>query len=171
MKLSSKSMERPASLRRRSIYAELRGQVTAPASKNTPARPGPRHNGSIGIIVQGQLRQVLVADKTVPFVVQRGDDLGSGRVQQATGSRLSLKDAGGIQIGEGPLVALTRLLVGARAGNGRGQRVAGPGQHADPLGPRRAPVAQLVGVGGPGPQPIPPAMAETPDRIHAVRAG
>src|SRR5713226_8003033 len=119
-------MERSASLRRRSIYAELRGQFTAPASQNTPARPGPRHNGSIGIIVQGQLRQVLVADKTVPFVVQRGDDLGGGRVQQATGSRLSLKDAGGIQIGEGPLVALTRLLVGAGAGNGRGQRVVGP---------------------------------------------
>src|SRR5713101_9026313 len=99
-------MERPASLRRRSIYAELRGQATAPASANTPAQRRLRHNGDISTIVQGQLRQVLVADKTVPFVVQRGDDLGGGRVQQATGSRLSLKDAGGIQIGEGPLVAL-----------------------------------------------------------------
>src|SRR5712691_11646430 len=89
-------------------YAELRGQATAPASANTPAQRRLRHNGDISTIVQGQLRQVLVADKTVPFVVQRGDDLGGGRVQQATGSRLSLKDAGGIQIGEGPLVALTR---------------------------------------------------------------
>jgi hypothetical protein len=35
----------------RSIYAGLCGQATAPASGNTPARPGPRHNGNIGIIV------------------------------------------------------------------------------------------------------------------------
>src|ERR1035437_2311899 len=46
-------MERPASLTQRSIYAELRGQVTAPASGNTPAQPRPRHNRGIGIIVEG----------------------------------------------------------------------------------------------------------------------
>src|SRR5271165_2392802 len=45
-------MEGPASLTQRSIYAELRGQATAPASGNTPAQPGPRHNGDIGIIVE-----------------------------------------------------------------------------------------------------------------------
>src|SRR5260370_36008046 len=62
-------------------YAELRGQVTAPASKNTPARPGPRHNGSIGIIIQRQPRQLLVVGPPVPLAGQRGGGLRGRRVR------------------------------------------------------------------------------------------
>src|SRR6266705_7151303 len=80
-------------------YAELRGQVTAPASGNTPARPGPRHNGSIGIIVQRQLRQVLVAGQPVPFVAECGDDPGGGRMQQALGGVADLQDAVRVDVG------------------------------------------------------------------------
>src|SRR5260370_20701066 len=76
-------------------YAELRGQVTAPASKNTPAPPGPRHNGSIGIIVQGQLRQVLVADQTAPVRAQRGAELSGRRAPHAPPSPIELKRARG----------------------------------------------------------------------------
>ena len=82
-----------------------------------------------------------------------------------------LLDAGGVQAGEGPLVALERLLVRAGAGNGGGQGVVGPVQHGDPLGPRRAPLAQLAGVGGAGPQEVPADMGPAPQRVHAVDAG
>ena len=96
-----------------------------------------------------------MAGKAVPFVVKGGDDLGGGRVQQAVCGQSGLLDAGGVQAGEGPLVALERLLVCAGAGNGRGQGVVGPVQRGDPLCPRRAPLAQLAGVGGAGPQEVP----------------
>src|SRR5208337_3791650 len=110
-------MERPASLRRRSIYAELRGQVTAPASKNTPARPRPRHNGSIGIIAQWQLRQVLVAGQPVPFVFERADDLGG-----VAGLQYAVR----VDVGEGPLPAALGALAGLGARCGGRERVVRP---------------------------------------------
>src|SRR6266566_3283007 len=124
-----------------------------------------------GVVVQRQLRQVLVAGEAVPFVAEGGDDPGGGRVQQAVSGQSGLLDAGGVQAGEGPLVALERLLVCAGAGNGRGQGVVGPVQYGDPLCPRRAPFAQLVGVGGAGPQEVPADVGKAPERVHAVDAG
>ena len=56
-------------------------------------------------------------------------------------------------------------------GDGGRQRVVRPVQHRDPLGPRVAPVAERLGVSGPGPQEIPPDMSKAPQRVHAVDAG
>src|SRR5439155_7123207 len=58
-----------------------------------------------GVVVQRQLRQVLVPGQPVPFVGQRGDDLGGGRVQQAPGGVAGLQDAVRVDVGEGPLPA------------------------------------------------------------------
>src|SRR5579863_1816353 len=54
-----------------------------------------------GVIVQRQLRQVLVAGQPVPFVIERGDDLGGGRVQQALGGVAGLEFAVRVDVGEG----------------------------------------------------------------------
>src|SRR5512135_1491103 len=84
---------------------------------------------------------------------------------------LACKDAVRVDVGEGPLPAALGALVclGARCG-GR-QRVVRPVQHRDPLGPRIAPVAERLGVSGPGPQEIPPDMGKAPQRVHPVDAG
>src|SRR5271165_4884007 len=70
-------------------YAELRGQATTPASGNTPARPEPRHNGSIGIIV-GRNPQVMGEPEIVIGAVAH-----PGR--QRVPLSLQLAAAGGVQ--------------------------------------------------------------------------
>ena len=141
---------------------DVGGQVCGPpgagAVEVLAADHGVAQRALRDIIIQRQLRQVLVAGKAVPFAGQGGDDPGGGRVQQAVCGQSGLLDAGGVQAGEGPLVALERLLVRAGAGNGRGQGVVGPVQDGDPLCPRRAPLSQLVRVGGAGPQEVPADM-------------
>jgi hypothetical protein len=60
-----------------------------------------------GVVIQGQLRQLLVAGQPVPFAGQRGDDLGGGRVQQALCRVGGLQYAMRIDVGERPLPACT----------------------------------------------------------------
>src|SRR5271165_5518608 len=107
-------------------YAELRGQVTAPASGNTLAQPRLRHNGDISIIIQRQLRQVLVAGQPVPFVIERADDLGGGGVQQALCGVAGLQYAVRVDVGEGPLPAALGALAGLGARCGGRERVVRP---------------------------------------------
>jgi hypothetical protein len=121
--------------------------------------------------MQGQLRQLLVADQPVPFAGQRGDDLGGGRVQQALCRVGGLQYAMRIDVGERPLPAALGALVGVGARCGSRERVVRPVQYRDPLGPRVAPVAERLGVSGPGPQEIPPDMGPAPERVDAVDAG
>ena len=102
---------------------------------------------------------------------ERGDDLGGGRVQQALGGVAGLQDAVRVDVGEGPLPAAGGVLVGVGARHGGRQGVVRPVQHRDPLGPRIAPVAERLGVRGPGPQEIPPDMGPAPQRVDAVDAG
>src|SRR6266545_7185015 len=73
-----------------------------------------------GVVVQRQLRQVPVAGQPVPFVVQGGDDLGGGGVQQAFPGVAGLQDAVRIDVGEGALPAALGALVCLGAGCGGG---------------------------------------------------
>src|SRR6516164_3040222 len=94
-------------------YAELCGQVTAPASGNTPARPGPRHNGEIGIIIDADHRVVPVGDDAVPFAVQGGERLLRGLLQAGGGHLLP---AGLVDRGDGVIPRGVCLFQAFRGG-------------------------------------------------------
>ena len=69
-------------------YAELRGQVTAPASGNAPGQPRLRHNGDISTIVQRHHRVVPVRGQAVPFAGQGGERFLRGLLQARGGHLL-----------------------------------------------------------------------------------
>src|SRR6266566_3621505 len=94
------------------------------------------------------------------FQVRSG---GRGAAGLGAGGQVVLEQGEGFQ-----------AVLGGGGGDGPdvgGQGVVGPVQYGDPLCPRRAPFAQLVGVGGAGPQEVPADVGKAPERVHAVDAG